>query len=601
MKNKLKFTLWLLLFLFSFRLPAVENQRNCLILLDHYNLECVGRPHKWFLMAPLQAAIAEQTTPILLHHNLWHSFIERRIYFAQKLKEKDSPHYKAYNLYHAINEKMEYWSHSYTSQSPDICQNKRLVLQKINQEFYLDQEPVADEYFYSLMYYETEFDPRNWDIYKNQTGFYLLIPKKYQEHSQESLGFKIDSLEKIPYPEDPAYLYLDSRHPVSFTKALSDIFVTYDDVSDEDIPYAWNIALSGHGGLVYEEINHNQTVSWSGKPSIADLDLQEFQDTLEFFQSKLNTRLLYYISCYGGGNHIPLVFNNDEKKTFNFAMICATLTDCAAYAKWTNIFPSEKTPFLTSTDLVYDVAKKCWQIPLNTGYQYKKFFEEIEKIDFSVDSIESLEKIIAYITQPILANIPLLYLPETPTFFPLLSSDVFKIDDRLSKDKENDSLFIQGVKTVLIESRLIEPTLILDQVDPLRIISIQPDHAVHYIKKLKASRYMDIPSVFWQAHYQWYHKTFVIEECSFPYSEESEIFRDLSSQGNEIVLKNVIITQERCYVIRLFFTFNGKAMMVVAHKPNENEFPEKAVIQEIITLTPEAKNTYEKYYSSFFN
>lgn len=46
------------------------------------------------------------------------------------------------------------------------------------------------------------------------------------------------------------------------------------------------------------------------------------------------------------------------------------------------------------------------------------------------------------------------------------------------------------------------------------------------------------------------------------------------------------------------FTFNDKAMMVVAHKPGQSEHKDKAMIQEVDTLAAEAKEKYEKYYLS---
>lgn len=42
-------------------------------------------------------------------------------------------------------------------------------------------------------------------------------------------------------------------------------------------------------------------------------------------------------------------------------------------------------------------------------------------------------------------------------------------------------------------------------------------------------------------------------------------------------------------------------MMIVAHKPGQSEHKEKAIIQEIITLTADAKEKYEKYYFSLQN
>ncbi len=599
-KNKIKILLLLLLLILSTSINAAENLKcNCIILLDHDNSENVGRTESWFLITRLQSAIAEQTTPILLNISLWNSFIERRTNFEQKLQEKDSPHHKTYDLYCAINEKIEYWSKHYNALSNDVCQNKKLVVHTINKEFYIDKHNVTDESFQLLLNYYTDFNAQDWDLYSNKNGFYLFIPKKYSDQNAQ-IGFKTDSLEKVPYPEDSPSIYFDSCNHATIVNALPDFFLTYDDLPDVEMPYSWNIILAGHGGSKYKESNRNQTISWIGKPIIADLDVKEFKEVLDFFQSKVKTNLFHYSSCYAGGNHISLLFNDEQKKTYSFAITCDTLTDCTSYCKWTNLLPSDQKKFLSTVDLTYDSTKNCWQLPLSPVYQWEKFFKGLAAIDFSIASIDRLQEIMTFITHPIIANIPLLCLPGTNEFFPLQSADVIKIDDRLvaTVDKESESISIKGISTILVESSSIEPTIVLDQVNQLRIISIKPDNAIHYFKKLKAMHYIDLPSAFWQAQFQYYDKTFLIEECVFPYSQDSKIFKEPSNGENEIVLKNVIVSQQKSHCIRIFFTFNDIAMMVVAHKPGQAEHKDKASIQEVITLTADAKEKYEKYYLS---
>lgn len=160
-QNTAKMSAILLFVLFSMTsyLHADHTQRNCLILLDHDNYENVGLSDSWFLMSRLQSAIAEQTTPILLHTSLWNSFIERRINFEQHLLQQNSPLFKTYNLYQAINERMEYLSHYYNSTHHDVVQNKNLVVQHINQEFYHTQNTVSEENYQLLLDYLTHFVP----------------------------------------------------------------------------------------------------------------------------------------------------------------------------------------------------------------------------------------------------------------------------------------------------------------------------------------------------------------------------------------------------------------------------------------------------------
>ncbi len=580
-------------------LHADHAQRNCLILLDHDNYENVGVSDSWFLMSRLQSAIAEQTTPILLHTSLWNSFIERRINFEQHLQQQNTPLFRIYNLYQSINERMEYLSHYYNSTHHDVVQNKNLAVQHINQEFYRPRNAVSDENYQLLLDYLTHFDSEEWTVYKNNGGFYLLIPKKY--HEQNSLlGFNIDSLEEVPYPEDTSSAYFESRVNESIVNALPDFFLTYDDLPNASMPYSWNILLAGHGGAKYQETNRDETISWIGEPIIADLSIHEFSDVLEFFQSRVTTNLFHYSTCNGGGNHIPLVFKNEQRKPYRFAIICDTLTDCVSYCKWTTLLPSDEKKFLTTADVIYDTTKDCWQLPLAPVYHWGDFFKGLATIDFSTGSIERLQEMMSSITYSIIANIPLLCLPETHDFFPLYSSDVIKIDDRFLTlaENESDSITVNGAKTVLIESSSIMPTIIVDHINRFRMISIKPGDALHYIKKLKATHHIDLPSTFWQAQFQWYDKTFIVDECTFPYSNNSLIFKDIVVQGNELRLEKVIISQQKSHYIRLFFTINDIAMMVVAHKSGQAELNENATIQEVVLLSETARNKYEDYYSS---
>jgi len=561
-------------------------------VLDDTDSESVGTA-RWFLMSRVQSAIAEKSTPLLLHASLWNSFIERRINFQQHSQYKDSSFYKTYNLYKDINERMEYWSNYYNGLSNDAIHNKKLVIQQINKEFYNNQKNISGIDYQFLLIITTDFDPQEWDIYTNG-GFYLLIPKNYStQHSP--VGFRTDSLKKITDPEDSSYIYLESRTKKSFVDCLPDFFLTFDDFEDNAMPYAWNIIAAGHGGYHYTEKNDNGIITWSGEPIINNLTLHEFKGTLEFFHSHVKTHLFEYSTCYGAGNHSLLLFNNDHTAGYNFAIICDTLTDCTAYCKWETQLPSDEKAFLTPSDIIHDEAKKCWQFPLRPVYYWEKFFNDVSTIDFSINSIEHLQEIMGSITYSAIANIPVLCLPNTTTFFPLQSSDIIKVDDELLKlaETNDESITLNAVRTVLLESNCILPTITLNHYEPLRIVSIKPDDALHYIKKLEAYYSIDLPSAFWQAQYQRYDKTFIIDECTFPARYN---FQDIASQTKKLTLKNVIITQQKFQYMRILFTIDEVAMMIIAHKISEEH--DYAIVQEIITMTPAAQEKYKEYYES---
>jgi hypothetical protein len=578
MKNTItKINSLLLLMSFMSHLHAIDNQqRNCIILLDQKDIDNVGLS-RWFLLSRVQSAIAEQSTPLLMNTNLWNSFIEYRINFKQKLEHKKSAHYKTYDLYQKINDRMEHLSNHYNTLSSDASHNKKLVVQSINKEFYNNTKNISAADYQRLLDYSTHFDPQDWDIYKNNGGFYLLIPKKYS--AQHSLvGFNIDSLEKVIDPEDSTYNYFEKQTQKSIVDALPDFFLTHDNFIGEDMPYAWNIIFAGHGTY------------WWKEPIIADLNPQEFTDVLNFFQTKVSTRFFHYAACYAGGNHIALIFNG---KQYNFAIMCDNLTDCTTYCKWTTLLPSDDKQFLTTADVTYDKAKNCWQLPLTPVYFWNKFFTDISSIDFSAGSIDRLQNMMSSIQYTAVANIPLLCLPETNKFFPLQAAGTMKIDDNLlALAEENESITLNGIRTVLVESSCIIPTIILNHLNPLRIVSIKTDNALHYIKKLVFTRQVDLPSAFWQAQYQRYDKTFIMDECTFPHSYN---IHGIVPQTDQLILKNVIIAVQKNHYMRILFILEDKAMMIIAHKPVEES--DQATIQEVVTMSAAAQDKYEKYYA----
>lgn len=568
--------------------------QSCLILLDHHDTENIGRTATFYLNSKLQSAIAEKSIPILMHSSLWNSFLERRAYFEQYSQQKDTKEHKLLTLYETIRNKIIFWSSYYNKANNDIMQNKMLVVQRTNEEFYNDADEVTDLDYQLLLNCLTPFNPDDWVVYK-KSGFFLFIPKNYLANYPKS-GFNIENLEHIGSHQDIALNYFESQKASSLAKVIPDFFSSFN-ANDQD---KWNIVLSGHGGSFYTEINDDKKVSWNGEPLIADLTLQEFKDVLGFFETQLNTHMLHYSSCYAGGNHIELAF----EKPYNFAIICECLTDCAIYCKWTNTLPSKQKKILTVDDLHYDSKLKSWDLNMKSPYRWNKFFSSISKIDFSLETIEYLPKALTYITYPIIANISLLRRPGINQFYPVTSADTLKIDDQFvlfeTKNETNNDFMINGINTLLLQKDFLDCSLTLNNTEFLRIISIKPGKAQHYIKKLILENPVDLPSVFWQAEFQIYDKVFLIDECNFPFLEDSLAFSNLKLEKNSISIEKVMIKQQNTFFghfIRLFFTLDDKAMMIVAKKIDPYELDKNTTTQEIITLSSEAKLEYEKSYA----
>jgi hypothetical protein len=591
--TKAYFILFLTLFLSNNTcLTQNQQQNNCIIILDRNDNDNVGSL-VFNLMNRLQSAITEQSTPLLISTSLWNSFIERKKYVERALEDKKSPFSKMLNLHKTINEKLEQLSNHYNILSNDAIHNKKLIIQKINQKFYKPKNQIPVYQFQRLLTYCTHFDTQEWDIYSNHAGFLLLIPKKYSADN-DTTGFNTLHLDVVENPLDTPYLHLESSTQKSIVHSLPDFFLTHDNFTDTPMPYAWNIILAGHGGAQYTEERNNNVITWNGQPWISDLAVYELKDVLSFFNTRVNTNLFNYFGCYSGGNHITLVFDDIKKNPYNFPIICSTLTDCTSYCKWTAPLPSPETSHLFHNNLQFDTEKNCWHLPLSPAYQWKNFFDALKTIDFSPQSLIKLQTALPSITNPAIANIPMICLAHTSNFFPLLPNDAVKIDSLLletAHPKEN-SITLNNPRTILVEKSIIEPKIILKNPSTiLRIISIKPSTATHYFKSISSTHFLYLSDVFWQAEYQMFNKTFLIDECSFPYTMD---FQAIFPKRDDLIIKNVLIVQKKSQVMRIYFTLNDQAMMVIAHKPNEEG--SATTIQQITPITDAAREKYEEMY-----
>lgn len=80
---------------------------------------------------------------------------------------------------------------------------------------------------------------------------------------------------------------------------------------------AWSLYLYGHGE--------------SGS-SVVYLTINDFKDVLDFFSTKINTRMLVYTSCYSGGVTERRIYDDfsNGRKTFSFPILSQALTDAPA-------------------------------------------------------------------------------------------------------------------------------------------------------------------------------------------------------------------------------------------------------------------------------
>ena len=199
-------------------LSASPATRRCIILLNKNDFaENVAAIRALLLNEQTTSGHRRASAPILVHASLWNSFIERRAFFAQGVNAKSSKFHKGYNLYRQINERIVYWHDYYRARTDDVIHMKELIVQHINQEFYIDAKTlITDADYQLLLNYLTPFDPSEWQIYTNQHGFFLMLPEKYcgalaADYDETTHGFKTSSLTRVEHPEQAGSLYFESR------------------------------------------------------------------------------------------------------------------------------------------------------------------------------------------------------------------------------------------------------------------------------------------------------------------------------------------------------------------------------------------------------
>jgi hypothetical protein len=91
--------------------------------------------------------------------------------------------------------------------------------------------------------------------------------------------------------------------------------------------YSWNIVINGHGG---------GNEGYCSLSAIAGLPYNEFKNLLQFLNTKIETNILMYATCYGGGKWLLNVYNADNKPDiYNFPIIIAGITESPLYyASW---------------------------------------------------------------------------------------------------------------------------------------------------------------------------------------------------------------------------------------------------------------------------
>ena len=252
----------------------------------------------------------------------------------------------------------------------------------------------------------------NWDdnsliVFIPKKSIYIGIANKYSGPqniikgsdvtAQELLlGIKVDHLQKVPdIASITTSYYKLYDFPDSLSPSLEKILVSHADFrrstrhdyfalkhSDNRYLNRWDIYLAGHGG----------------GSKIAAVEREDFGSLLDFLNTKINTRSLFYDTCYAGGKNLKEPYqyevekgikevNNElekeiREKNLNFTIISAT----TFYAVTKT--PSQPTQYASQSTI------NPIPIPSAARVDFKNYFSQLNAYfaDFDQDLIKALKE-----------------------------------------------------------------------------------------------------------------------------------------------------------------------------------------------------------------
>lgn len=301
----------------------------------------------------------------------------------------------------------------------------------------------------------------------------------------------------------------------------------------------WSIYISGHGAL---------------EVSLANLTLDQFKLLLDFLEHHLNTRLLYYNSCYAAGLNSDLLYKDATKqitKTYTYAIITQALTE-------------------SPTDSMGPKLLRKYHMLLNLETQ--EAYDQWIKLSTQPGSLD-YKALAATVTPDLdevgLGSLPQIKFPGLPWFSVIDEQKVVAIGDVLAKTRTKPlditSYFTKNgqpanpmgilLYTTDIPFELaINEKITPDNLFPPDIISMVPGAVTHHLKALYSETYPVEELINSLTEIETENKTFIIDEITGLFSASMHaVFPDLPGDQNMLMLKNIIIQQD---LGTIYFTCN---------------------------------------------
>jgi len=324
--------------------------------------------------APSLLSVANQKANAPMIH--FNNYLQK---IRKKISELIDKKFDAQQISAELNKELSYASNTYPGNTGSIAP---LVFKTIYEDNFHWNDWIVKSVDSSknlLLFIPKNYKNKNYALdmaeYKPSSKLPLAAPLTETEYK---IGLKIDHMETVTEEQsrtlqatkfDNADYFVTSLWPRRNIKDAnsSDIFVSraeYTRAKQYKTP-RWAIFMCGHG--------------WPNK-LISFLSIQSFSDVLDFLETKINTSLLAYHSCFSSGTNTKLIYDDIKKqsaKTFSFAIAMHGVTDTPQRATVGFILPGDQE---IDTRMI-DMENK--NLALTGDSDYKSFIDNVTTMNFS--------------------------------------------------------------------------------------------------------------------------------------------------------------------------------------------------------------------------
>lgn len=546
---------FLQLWILSWTLSFCAHDRNLVIIVDNLHQETV-KTEEINMTHQCLTALQQRASLVLVSTGLWKNIVQRKKKFEKELADPISLQSAIFAMYQETNQKLQ-----------DARYNLAVVNQKLSHSWFVSHYPqlaqLSEEKLNQLRFdfycYTFQFDMGRWHVYNAQEGMLLFIPQECNLRCDEKYEL-FDERDLLKHSDKKSY-------PVaSLEKLLS--------VHTKD---RWIVYATGHG----HPQSHKQGAN------IAGLKIDEFKKMLLYLHEQVQTKLLVYSSCYGGGVHTIEPYANIQ---LNYPVIVTATTDAPIFGF--GLFEGVKLPpYDTAYKLqTSDVSKQCGLLPY-AMQNYVAFFKRAWKGQFDLNLIQCISRffmcdfVVCHVQK--IENFPLIRKAGSRFFIPMRDGVMMKL---VQQATTNSSFHV--TKPLLLYSKKIKK-LKLDR--PWQIISMLPGMQSHEIGELFAPQVtlsqLIADSLLSLEDMQAY-KNFMIKKltCLNDFSVSDNV-----AQKSIVMLTNVLILHQEQLKPKflqthadavIYFECAGKHYLAVwqDHKINEVMLLDKEQIEQMQTI-----------------